>query len=575
MVSIRVSSGVAMVWLTSLSFAHPNPMPDLARALEAFDLTTSSPPTAGPLASIGTMTNQDYAFLQLPPTQQLLGLFGQHNAAMFNDSRLDVWTTMMAAMVKSKTDKWTQPHANTSLTIPKVQKTLVKITLLNTQIQVPVEDEDWPDDTALEVQAATYIRDVAPFVDNFKDTWQDGESLETYVMSKVRPMWPPIHVVWFDRYSDHALELLAFHGVGAHLVEQLSKMHTDGSYYALKLNFMDELDVRPGFAKYGADAYFDKSGRVVKLVRQGQTYGPRSDNWDYIKMAFRGSLMTKVTAIDHLMGLHMTVGNYFVTGSREQLPPDHPLRRLLKPFTFRTIAINHAAARSLMWTKGYLHRALALSEKGLAQTWQYAIDNFKYETFPQQVARRNIDTKTIPFDQDGLSFWTVTRAFVSQYVDVYYASDAAVTGDAPVVAFWAYLNSKLHNQLQPLSKAALKDTIAQAILSVTAMHNHMGSVAEYVSDPSFMPGAWVEGELASRPGPAVRQAVIMAMTGLTEPSILEDFSHVMLHGKAKTVCRAFKTALVTLGQTLDVRNSEREQPLLSFHPRYMDISIGI
>ncbi|KAF0711640.1 Aste57867_5163 [Aphanomyces stellatus] len=235
----------------------------------------------------------------------------------------------------------------------------------HTLLEVPSDDEDWPDDPPLVTQAISYIRDFAPFIDNLNATWKQGEDKEAYVMARVGKMWPKVHVVWDDRYSDFALTRFVFKGIGSHLVEKLPTAQYDGSYYGVFLNFMDKLDVRPGFAKYGADAYFDKYGRVVKIVRQKVTYCPGDDGWEYVKMAFRGSLVTKITAVEHLLGLHGIVGNYVATASREQLPPDHPLRRLLKPFTFRAVEVVLAATRSLFSTKGSLHRAYALSETGM------------------------------------------------------------------------------------------------------------------------------------------------------------------------------------------------------------------
>ncbi|KAF0713355.1 hypothetical protein As57867_004377, partial [Aphanomyces stellatus] len=370
---VNISLTLTALVATSIIIGAQQPTDNVAAALASFQPNTTTPVVAGPLTAstvASGMTKEDYAFLQLPSTQQLMKAMGGNlNAStlplLFRDSRLDVWTTLMAMMVQAKTDKWIQPHLNTALTLPKYQRPLAKLTLVNTKIQVPTEDEDWPDDGTQEVMAATYIRDYAPFLDDFKQTWKAGEDKEGYVMTKVGKMWPKVHVTWTDRYSDYTLKSFVFNGIGSHLVEKLPKQEKDGSYYVVKLNFMDQLEVRPGFAKYGADAYFSSYGEIVKIVRQGQTYTPslawsNPDKWEYLKMTFRGSLITKITAIDHLMGLHMTVGNYFTTASREQLAPDHPLRRLLKPFTFRAVAINRAASRSLMWSKAYMHRALAL-----------------------------------------------------------------------------------------------------------------------------------------------------------------------------------------------------------------------
>ncbi|KAF0711639.1 Aste57867_5162 [Aphanomyces stellatus] len=181
----------------------------------------------------------------------------------------------------------------------------------------------------------------------------------------------------------------------------------------------------------------------------------------------------------------------------------------------------------------------------------------------------------MPFHNDGLDFWDTTRSFVSNYVDLYYECDEAVTHDASLVQFWVYLDAKFPNRLPQLTLDNLKDAIAQSILWMTAMHNHLGGIAEYMSDPAFAPSAWVEGELAARPGNAIRVAIIMAATGFSQPSILDDFSHVMLDDDAKAICHTFTDDLKELARKIKRRNRDRAQAFQGFNPTLMDISVGI
>ncbi|CAK4715067.1 unnamed protein product, partial [Aphanomyces euteiches] len=257
---------------------------------------------------------------------------------------------------------------------------------------------------------------------------------------------------------------------------------------------------------------------------------------------------------DHLLGIHCTVANYLTTANREQLPVDYPIRRLIKPFTFRTVVINYAAAWALFWPKGMLHRGFAFTETGMNQVWDYGLKTFQFETFPDHVARQQIDTVKLPFHEDGLDYWAVVHKFVSDYIDLYYSSDAELTRD------------RLEN---------LKNVIAQCIVWVSAMHNHLGTIAEYASDPAFVGSAWVEGEAWNRPDSAVRIAIIMSATGFKQPSILEDFSHIMLDDKAKEVCHAFTEALEKLVVVVDARNETREQKFLSFNPSAIEMAVSI
>ena len=489
------------------------------------------------------------------------------------DTRLDFWTHTMIKLIGDKQLTWTKPDAPTCLKTPADSHVLSKVQLPFVDMLVPSEDEDVANDPIFAKLLTTGLRDVTSFKDRFDaDNWSPGEDREGYVMSKMGKMWPRTLVHWDDRYSDRALELLAFDGVAQHMLEKLPQAQDDGSYYGIFFNFMDALDVRPGFAKYGADAFFTKEGKVVKIIRQNKTIRPGDKDWEYAKLAFRGSLLVKVTAIDHLLTVHETVANYLTQSSREQLPPAHPLRRLIKPFTFRSNAINYASSYALNPEHAMLHRATSLSTKGLEQTFS---NPWKFETFPDYMARHNVDTVTLPFYKDGMDYWTAVRGFVGDYVDLYYATDDTIASDKDVQNFYKFLSDKWKVSSRPLTKDNLKDVVAQAILMVTGMHNYVGTIAEYVVDPAFTPFSWVEGELAGRPGTTVRTGIIMAATGFPQPMLMEDFTHLMLDDKAKAICKKFQSIAAQLTNTIDGRNANRPQKFLSFSPSHMEISVGI
>ncbi|RHY81244.1 hypothetical protein DYB37_012326 [Aphanomyces astaci] len=471
-------------------------------------------------------THDDWKFLRRPDVQELTGV---NAAEYFDDSRLDLWTRLMIQLISKKQTLWNRPYATTALSVPQHQQVLDKITLIQTNIQIPIVDEDWPCQPWLEIQQSNLLRDHAPFVDDFTHSWLPAEDGERYVMSKV----------------------------------------------CVLLNVMQGLEVRPGFAKYGADAFFNKHGKLVKIQRGDKTYTNTHDDWAYIKMTFRGTLMTKVTAVDHLLGVHVTAANYLVTASREKLPVRHPLRRLLKPFTFRSVSINYGAGRALFWPNGMLQRAFALTTAGMKQTWEFGLTQFKYATFPETMAKQEIDTLTLPFHQDGLDYWHIVYKFVANYVDLYYPSDDDVAMDVDVGKFWRYLGELSPAPLPDLTKSHLKDFLSQGIFLVSSMHNHLGTIAEYVSDPAFCPSAWVEGELSARPGNAVRLALIMSATGFTQPSITEDFSHIMLDDNAKALVKTFTADLYAQIKVVDARNANRVQPFQSFNPKAMEMAVSI
>lgn len=121
----------------------------------------------------------------------------------------------------------------------------------------------------------------------------------------------------------------------------------------------------------------------------------------------------------------------------------------------------------------------------------------------------------------------------------------------------------------------LIDFITFSIFMVSGGHNHLGSIAEYVSDPRFMPSAWVEGELAARPSHAINLALIMTVTGFQQPAVTEDFSHLMLDAKSKNIVNTFTADLWSLVETIDQRNLKRQHVYQSFNPKYMEMAVSI
>jgi len=58
------------------------------------------------------------------------------------------------------------------------------------------------------------------------------------------------------------------------------------------------------------------------------------------------------------------VANALVTATRDELSGSHPLRRLLKPFTYRTVVVNRASRPLLCTELSLLHRSIALDGPG-------------------------------------------------------------------------------------------------------------------------------------------------------------------------------------------------------------------
>jgi hypothetical protein len=177
-----------------------------------------------------------------------------------------------------------------------------------------------------------------------------GDDPVAYVMRVVGDVYPTFPDKWDDKLSDEALARFCLHGLGPQRLERLP----DGAGYVVRTNALAPLRVREGYESYGGDCYLDAGFRPVKIVRMEQgsspweplterTYTPGVDGWEFAKFSFRSSLFTLVTMCEHLYGVHLQWSNVMLVAAREQLGAAHPIRRLLTPYYFGSIQVNHIA----------------------------------------------------------------------------------------------------------------------------------------------------------------------------------------------------------------------------------------
>jgi hypothetical protein len=434
------------------------------------------------------------------------------------------------------------------------------------------------------------------------------------------------------RYSDAALEALVFDGIGQHRVTKIDRTAAGaggsdapaGAAFAVLLGFAATLEQEEGFDPLGADGYFDADGRVVAIVRDGVTYRPDgpagtgrscawelgllgwaykcsawTEGWLHAKLAFRGTLFAVVTLIDHLLGMHLTYGNALSLTSKEELPPSHPLRQLMQALIYRTDAVNYASMVMLLAEKAYVRRATALTPRGMNDIFMYGNSTLKWETIPDRIRARGVDTLVLPMDEDGRDFYNVMRGYAARFFHQALVLDpfpdspaeaggapdsAASPGDAPPpspppslppslppaadacgrdphIARW-YL--ALSNRLpspglpQPLTCDSLADVLASFVFDVTAGHRHVGSVAAETEDPCFAPWAWRTGELCGTPRQSHALASLMSLTSQEQPRLMDDYSFLFDAPALKTLWWQLQAELAELRKRVDARNDRRE-----------------
>jgi len=276
--------------------------------------------------------------------------------------------------------------------------------------------------------------------------------------------------------------------------------------------------------------------------------------------------------------------NFLMTSSYENLGPDHPIRRLLRPHTYGAVKINRGATQTLATERGLLHRASALTWPALKKAFRVCFDLVRFEHINQTFTRNGMDgaiaSGLYPFGQDTKAFVQILETYVHAYVDVYYTDDAAIRDDRELVAFWNDLGVKERSQIPELSgKRVLVGGLSMFILYVTGLHNHVGNVADYLVDPTFAsPKIRTGSELADIQA-AFQGLNIGLMTAMVRPKLINNWFHILLPDEhlpqTSAILETFQNELKALSDKIDRLNEQREMPCNALNPRLMLSSVSI
>lgn len=163
--------------------------------------------------------------------------------------------------------------------------------------------------------------------------------------------------------------------------------------------------------------------------------------WNMAKTCVQVADSNYHEAVTHLARTHLFISP-FVMATHRQLLPSHPVSILLRPHFEGTLSINNGAQSMLMAPEGGVDTVLAatidcarvLSVTGLQS---YSFNQAMLPIQLQQHGLDNPDTLPInPYRDDALLVWQAIETWVTDYLSLYYPTDASVQNDAALQA-WA------------------------------------------------------------------------------------------------------------------------------------------
>ncbi|MEO1046476.1 MAG: lipoxygenase family protein [Pseudomonadota bacterium] len=340
------------------------------------------------------------------------------------------------------------------------------------------------------------------------------------------------------------------------------------------------------------------------------TPSPRAEDswgWEMAKLVVQVADGNYHELFVHLARTHL-VTEAIAIATHRHLASVHPIWALLVPHFEGTLFINNQAANSLIAGNGPIDHIFAgtidSSQQAAVQD-RLAFDFYAHMP-PAELAARNVnDAKKLPdypYRDDALLVWQAIHDWATQYVRIYYADDAAVTGDTELTAWTNTLISegKIKGFKPITSRAQLADVCAMIIFTASAQHaavnfpqKDLMAFGPAISGAAWQPAPtdqaghdkpdWLRAML---PLPlAMEQLNVLTLLGSVHYRPLGDYrsNHLpypqwfrdpQIIGAGAALPR-FKAALKQVEKQIVARNQQRKYPYPYLQPSLIPTSTNI
>ncbi len=323
--------------------------------------------------------------------------------------------------------------------------------------------------------------------------------------------------------------------------------------------------------------------------------------WEMAKAVVQVADSNYHEAVTHLARTHLFMGP-FVMATHRQLLPTHPLHQLLGPHFEGTLNINDGAQKLLMAPKGGVDKNLAAtidSARSLAvvglQTY-----GFNAAMLPQQLEQRGVaDPEAFPiypYRDDALLLWDAIQDWVTAYLKIYYADDAAVQADqalqnwvAELIAFDGGRVVDFGEQGQIRTLRYLIEAVTLIIFTASAQHAAVnfpqGDIMTYTPAMPLAGYAPAPQQTASEQDyfeqlPPLHQAQgqleLTYLLGQVYHTVLGQYSTGWFEDeRVQAPLQDFQQRLAEIEDAIAIRNETRPYPYPYLRPSKIPQSINI
>jgi hypothetical protein len=291
--------------------------------------------------------------------------------------------------------------------------------------------------------------------------------------------------------------------------------------------------------------------RAVRIERGLTVTTPQDRDWPRAVRHAMCAATTKMGLVNHFTNIHLVCGNHFSVATRNKLPAEHPMNRLIWPAVYGTQYSNDLVMMLQAGPRGDFVNSYSFTYE--SQCKLFEDNNASYDA---SVMDPYLDWKRRGMDELGLNapaqenlceLFDLVHAHAVRYVNHYYADDESLRRDEPLQKWLAYLDRAIPNGISPFTREGINRRsvarIAGAYLYVGAvLHEALGtSMWSYVVWNSKNP---IRMYSSGREVPLdvyKRFVTFNFMLSVHRAQFVDDYSYFALDGAGAELWRQFQT----------------------------------
>ena len=371
-----------------------------------------------------------------------------------------------------------------------------------------------------------------------------------YRLVRTPPAWHPD--LEEGRRQGTLLGTLAVGGPFAKLVE---RTQSNGNSYLMDLEYLRRYPVRGDLAQLGCQIHLaERGGKLLPTAigYNGQRATPGDTRWEFLQRIALCSLATHTTVWRHGMQYHVGGVAPFAVVTH-QLPPAHPIRRLMAPHIADTLSTNYHTHLTLR-RSGFDVTGFSFDYDTILRYYDDGASYFDISRLDPRVdsSRRGIaDSVEYPYLQQSSMYLDLFESYVREYIDRYYPDDGSLAQDIAAQVWFESLDKHIAHGIKGyvplLTKANLVKLCALFIYTVSVEHedNTMWNYA------TFLPATVREdggGETVGQVQAILNFEMVIASAA---NKLMSDASHVALDPEGAAIMKRFQSKLIAVQKQME------------------------